>query len=279
MAAHSIGQTAGRSAYSTAMRWLPALALFAACGGGSGSGDDVPGDDQPPGDAKRDSAIDVTELGGDFSCNAVPWPATAPDPLSVIGRVTDPVSAANVGDAAVAIHKRSDETVIVMGTAASNGIFAFNLATGGTAPAIYRKATAAGRLDGYTYDPYPPFDTNHPNRGIYAPLPESRDTYYAAAGIVADPAKATVLVEIFDCLDLQVYGATIDAPGAAKVIYLDDNGAASAAQLSTGSPGIAIALNVPPGLVDITVHAGSVVYRAVPVTSRANSFVYAPRLP
>lgn len=197
----------------------------------------------------------------------------------MIGRVTDPVTTANVGDGTVEIHKRSDDSLVVMGTAASNGIFAFNLTTGGNAPAIYRKATAAGRLDGYTYDPYPPFDTNHPNRGIYAPLPASRDTYYAAAGIAADPAKATILVEIFDCLDLQVYGATIDAPGAAKVIYLDDNGAPSAAQFSTGSPGIAVALNVPPGPVDITVHAGSVVYRAVPVTSRANTFVYAPRLP
>ncbi len=261
------------------MRWLLALALLAACGGGSGSGDDVPGDDQPPGDAKRDSAIDVTELAGDFSCATVPWPATAPDPLSVIGRVTDPVGATNVGDATVEIHKRSDDSLVVSGTAASNGIFAFNLATGGTAPAIYRKATIAGRLDGYTYDPYPPFDTNHPNRGIYAPTAANRDTYYAAAGIAADPAKATVLVEIFDCLDLQVYGATIDAPGAAKVIYLDDNGAPSAAQFSTGSPGVAVALNVPPGPADITVHAGSVVYRAVPVTSRANSFLYAPRLP
>lgn len=261
------------------MRWIPALALFAACGGGGSSGDDVPGDDQPPGDAKRDSAIDVTELAGDFSCNNVAWPATAPDPLSLVGRVTDPVGAVNVGNAAVEIRKRADDSLVVGGTAATNGIFAFNIVTGGTAPAIYRKASAAGHLDGYTYDPYPPFDTNHPNRDVYTPTAEHRDTFYAAAGIAADPAKSTVLVEIFDCLDLQVYGATIDAPGAAKVIYLDDSGAPSTAQLSTGSPGIAVALNVPVGAADITVHAGSVVYRAVPVTSRANAFIYAPRLP
>ena len=262
------------------MRWLTALALVAACGGGGGSGDDVPGDDQPPGDAKHlDAAIDITELSGDFACNNVAWPATAPDPLSLIARVKDPVSAATVGGATVEIHKRSDDSVLVMGTATTGGLYALNVATGAVAPAIYRKATLAGQLDGYTYDPFPPYDTNHSNRDIYAPTAANRNTYYAAAGITADPAKGTVLVEIFDCLDLQVYGATIDAPGAAKVIYLDDNGAPSAAQFSTGSPGVALALNVPVGAVDITVHAGSVVYRAVPVTSRANSFIYAPRLP
>ncbi len=260
------------------MRWLPALALLAACGGGNGSGD--AGDDQDPGDAKhRDAAIDITELSGEFACSNVAWPTTAPDPLSLIARVKDPIGPANAGGASVEIHKRSDDAVLVMGTAASNGIFALNVATAGSAPAIYRKATLAGRLDGYTYDPYPPFDTNHPQRDIYTPTVESRDTYYTAAGITSDPAKSTVLVEIFDCIDLQVYGATIEAPGAAKIIYLDDSGAPSGSQLSTGSPGIAVALNVPAGPIDITVHAGSVVYRAVPVTSRANSFLYAPRLP
>lgn len=262
------------------MRWLTALALVAACGGGGGSGDDVAGDDQPPGDAKHlDAAIDVTELSGEFACNTVAWPTTAPDPLSLIARVKDPVAAVNVGDAAVEIRKRSDDTVVVMGTATTGGLYALNVATGGMAPAIYRKATLAGRLDGYTYDPFPPYDTNHSNRDIYAPTAANRGTYYAAAGITSDPAKSTVLVEIFDCIDIQVYGATIEAPGAAKIIYLDDGGAPSGSQLSTGSPGIAVALNVPPGPVDITVHAGSIVYRAVPVTSRANSFIYSPRLP
>ncbi len=260
------------------MRWLTALALLAACGGGGGGGGG--GDDQPPGDAKHlDAAIDITELSGDFACNGVAWPTTAPDPLSLVGRVTDPVGMTNVGGAAVEIRKRSDDSVIVMGDAATNGIFAFNVATAGTAPALYRKATLAGRIDGYTYDPYPPYDTNHSTRGIYAPTAANRDSYYTAAGIASDPARSTVFVEIFDCLDLQVYGATIEAPGAAKIIYLDDNGAPTASQLSTGSPGVAVALNVPAGAVDITVHAGSVVYRAVPVTSRANTFIYAPRLP
>ena len=262
------------------MRLLATIALVTACGGGGGSGDDTSGDDQPPGDAKhQDASIDVTELAGDFACNNVAWPATAPDPLSVQARVKDPVSGATVVGAAVEIRKRSDDTVLVMDTSATGGIFAFNIATAGAAPAIYRKATLAGRVDGYTYDPYPPFDTNHPQRHIYAPTVANRETYYSAAGIASDPAKSTVLVEIFDCLDLQVYGATIEAPGAAKIVYLDDSGMPSSAQLSTGSPGIALALNVPVGATDIAVHAGSVVYRAVPVTSRANSFIYAPRLP
>ncbi len=262
------------------MRSLPylAAALLGACGGGGGGGGG--GDDQGPADAKHlDAAVDITELSGDFTCSGVAWPTTAPDPLSVIGRVTDPVAMSNVGGALVELHRTSDDALLVMGAAATNGIFAFNVATAGTAPALYRKATLAGHLDGYTYDPYAPFDTSHSSRGIYTPTPASRDTYYAAAGIPNDPARSTVLVEIIDCIDLPVYGATVEAPGATRIIYLDDGGAPSGSATSTGSPGIAVVLGVPAGVIDITVHAGSVVYRVLPVTSRANAFVYSPRLP
>lgn len=94
----------------------------------------------------------------------------------------------------------------------------------------------------------------------------------------ADPKPATPAEVITDLAPVEPSTA-IDAPGAAKVVYLDDNGMPSATQLSTGSPGIALALNVPVGESSIAVQAGSVIYRAVPVTSRANTFVYSPRLP
>ena len=263
------------------MRTLPCLLLVVAwgCGGGGGGGGGG-GDDEPPSDARPiDSSIDITELIGDFNCVSTPWPTTAPDPLSFAGRVTDPIGMVNVGNATVEVKKTSDNSVVVMGTAAANGIFAFNVATAGTAPAVYRKATAAGHLDGYTYDPFPPFDTKYAGRGVYAPTAASRDMYYAAGGITADPSKGTVLVEVFDCIDLTVYGATVEAPTAGRVIYLDDGGAPSGTANATGSPGIAVLLNVPAGPLDATVHAGSVVYRAAPVVVHANAFVFSPRLP
>ncbi len=266
------------------MRTLPWLVILAwacaACGGGGGGGDDVVGDDQPPGDAKgMDASVDITELIGDFNCVNTPWPTTASDPLSFQGRVTDPIGMANVGGATVEVRKTSDDTLVVMGAAATNGIFAFNVPTGGVAPSVYRKATAAGRLDGYTFDAYPPPDANHAGRGIYAPTAASRDMYYAAAGIAADPAKATVVLDVFDCIDLPIYGATVEAPAAGRVIYLDDGGLPSGTATATGSPATAILLNVPAGMLDATVHAGSVVYRARPIPIRANAFIYSPRSP
>ena len=263
------------------MRTLPCLLLVVAwgCGGGGGGGGGG-GDDEPPSDAPRkDAAIDITELIGDFNCAGTPWPTVAPDPLSFTGRVTDPVGMTNVGGANVEVNKTSDDSVVVMGAAAGNGIFAFNVATAGVAPSVYRKATAAGHLDGYTYDPFPPFDVKYAGRGVYAPTAASRDTYYAAAGITADPAKGTVLVEVFDCIDLAVYGATVEAPTAGRVLYLDDGGLPSSTATATGSPGIAVLLNVPAGPLDATVHAGSVVYRPSAVVVRANAFVFSPRLP
>ncbi len=233
-----------------------------------------------PRDAKRlDAAVDVTERSGDFTCSGVAWPATAPDPLSVIGRVTDPVAMTDLGGAFVELRKSSDDALVVMGAAATNGIFAFNVVTTGTAPAFYRKATLADHVDGYTYDPYAPFDTAHSSRGIYAPTPMGRDRYYAAAGIANDPAKATVLVEVVDCLELPVAGATVEAPGAIRIVYLDDGGAPNGSATSTSSSGIAIVLGARAGALDVTVHAGSVVFRPVPVTARANAFVYSSRLP
>jgi hypothetical protein len=206
----------------------------------------------------------------------MPWTATAPDPLSVTGRVTDPVAIANVGGAAVEIHRSSDDGLIVMGTAASNGVYAMNVPTGGTAPSIYRKATLAGHPDAYSFDPYAPWDGNHSGRGIYSPTAANVATYYAAAGLTADPANSTVLVEV---LELTVYGATLDAPGAARVLYFDDGGQPSAAATATGGFGTAVVLNAPAGALDITVHAGSVIYRARAIASRAGSFAYSPRLP
>lgn len=265
------------------MRTLPwllvACASASACGGGGGGGGGG-GDDQPPADAKHvDASIDITELIGDFNCVTVPWTTTASDPVSFQGRVTDPTDMANVGGAMVEVRKTSDDSVVVMGAAATNGIFAFNVPTGGVAPDVYRKATAAGRLDGYTFDPFPPFDSNHAARGIYAPTAANRDRYYAAAGLSADPAKGTVLVEVADCIGLPISGATVEAPTAGRVIYLDDGGLPSGSATATGSPAVAVLLNVPVGSLDATVHAGSVVYRARPIAVRANAFHYSPRAP
>jgi hypothetical protein len=259
------------------MRTLPWLALLVGCGGGGGGGG---GDDGAPGDAKRmDAAVDITELSGDFTCAGMPWPATATDPISVTGRVTNPVAMTNVGGAAVEIHKTAGDTVLVMGTAATNGVYAMNVPTGGTAPAIYRKATLAGHVDAYTFDPYAPWDGNHSGRDIYSLTTADRATYYTAAGLTPDPAKSTVLVEVLDCIPFTVYGATIDAPGAERIVYFDDSGQPSATTTATGAFGTAVVLNAPAGTLDITVHAGSVIYRARPIASRANSFAYSPRLP
>lgn len=252
------------------------LALVA-CGGGGGGGG---GDDVPPNDGKLpDSSHDGTELAGDFSCAGTAWPTTAPDPLSFTGRVTDPVTTNPAGPAAVELRRVADDGVLAMGTSTASGIFAFNVVTAGAAPKLYRKATLAGHVDGYTYDPFAVFDGNQSGRGIYAPVPASRDAYYQAAGLVADAAKGTVLVEILDCAGLAVAGATVDTGAAAGRVYLDDGGAPAAALAATSSVGTVVLLGVPAGALDVAVHAGSRTYRAWPISSRAGAFVYSPRLP
>jgi hypothetical protein len=245
------------------------------------------GDDGPPGmtidappAATDGPTADVPEVAGDFSCATTPWPTNAADPLAVIGRVVDPIAMSNIGNAAVEIRRKSDGMLLVSGNASGTGVFAFNLATGGNAQAIVRKATLAGRLDAYTYDPFAIHDATTATRNIPSLTAAELDGWYQTAGVTRDAARGTILVEVLDCAGLAVIGTTATTTGAQRALYFDDFMAPDAAATTTSASGMVALLNVPAATsAEVTITAGSRTYRAWPVGSVAGAFTSSTRYP
>lgn len=226
-----------------------------------------------------DAAIDVPPLFGDFTCAGMARPTTAPDPLAMTGRVRDPVTSANVGGGTVSIHRISDDGSIVSGLASGTGVYALNVTTGGTALGTYRKAVVASRLDAYAFDPFPVHSSDYASLPIYSITQAEADGYYQAAGVAADPARGTILVEVVDCVGAPVVGVTVSAAGAIRTLYLDGAGLPAPSATATDGLGQVLVLGAPAGNVDVTVNAGDVEYRAWPVKSVANSLTFSPRYP
>jgi hypothetical protein len=223
----------------------------------------------------------------EFGCSGVAWPTTAPDPLALNGRVLSPASASPIGDVTVAMQRISDDSPVGSTISTNGGAFAgtysIAAATGGVALATYRKATSAGQVDAYAYDPFAVYNLTSGNLTVYSPTPAELDGYYTAGGVTNDPAKGTLQINVVDCSGVPLHDATVTVTGAARVLYLDDQGAVDMARTTTSKVGVAIVLGVTPGVVDVAIQDGTstpgVAFRAWPVTSFANSYTSSLRYP
>ena len=228
----------------------------------------------------------VVNVIGDFSCAGVPWPATAPDPLIVAGGITDDAGVFLAG-AAIEIHA-GDGALLAQATTSSGplmsakGKYSLNLPTGGAAPTIYRKASAAGYLDRYAFDAFPVFESYTVTEKVLTQA--GSDALYQAAGVTADPSKGSLYVELYDC-NLPPHasspgpGITIEGPADAHVVYFDDNGQPDPSLTATSSYAGALILGATAGTVDIAVHAGAITYRPWPVQVFAGAWTTSLRHP
>lgn len=264
-------------------------ALAAACGGGGSS---HPAADAPADTAPADAAVpSCVARGGepvacDFSCAGNAWPATAPDPLAFTGSVQDPLAGA-VGGAQVTVRAVAGDTVLGQAMSASSdgaagltGSYELSVATGGTAPVVYRTATLAGNVDGYELDPAPAFDAAHAAAQVPSLPGSALAQLYQMVHQTVDPARGTVIVYVRDCQGAPVANATVDAPGAAGVYYENASQIITpATTTATGIHGWAYVLGVPAGSADLAVHAGATTYRPWPVTVVAGAITSSPRVP
>jgi len=225
-------------------------------------------------------------ISGDFSCSGVPWPATAPDPLLITGGAKNGAGTMLPG-AAVEIHS-TDGALLGQATTSSGplmsekGMYAVNVATGGTAPSIYRKVSAAGFVDRYAFDAFPVFEKYPLVTALETQV--SSDALYQAAGITPDSTKGSLYVELYDCnvppnAASPGPGITIEGPPDAHVVYLDDAGQPHPSYEQTGAYAGAMIFGVTPGTVDITIHAGAVTYRPWPVQVFAGAWTTSIRHP
>jgi len=261
--------------------WLLALASFALSGCEQNLLAHVP--DAPGPDARH--------VDGDFTCVDTPWPTTAPDPLTVAGQLIAPTGA-GINGVSVEVHAVAGDALLAQTTtqgsipsAGGTGRYSVGIATGGTAPTIYRKYTPSGYLTHYEYDPMPAFDSNA-SYGNIVQSQSGTEQYDSLVDLPPDPAKGNLIVTISDCgleaNERGVAGATIDAPPGARVIYVNtmrqpDPSLTETAIVDGVAP--AVVLNLPPGPADITIHAGDVTYRSWRVQIHANAWTISHRKP
>jgi hypothetical protein len=228
----------------------------------------------------------VTLPPGDFSCVDVAWPTTAPATLTLSGKVIDSGSGIGVGGATVDLLDANSGAVLASGSsdtaAATVGNYAIDLATGGTAPEVIRRARSFGRVDGYEVDPVP-VSSALLARDQFIPsnTPEMHDGYLTIGGIVPDPAAGILTVYVTDCAGAPLAGATVDVEGAEDLTYLTAAHQVdwSAGLTETSSDGGALAANVPAGPVEVTVTLPGVTYRHRPAWSFAGADVTVVRFP
>jgi hypothetical protein len=236
--------------------------------------------------ADDDPGPDAALLAGTWSCVGVPWPTAAANPMPIHGVVLDGGGGVGLGDATVEVRNLDDDSLYGMDTTSntnfSKGGYSVYVASGGVAPRIYRKVTAPGYVEQYVIDPMAQFG----DFSFGSPLPTAADldSIYAVAGLTRDPSKGTVILDINDCVIPttgkplhRVAGATVDAPSG-TVLYGDADGY-NASLTSMGVMGLTAVLNVDPGSVDFTVHAGPITFRSWPIDVHAGAAHWSPRHP
>ncbi len=235
---------------------LLSLVCLAACSGGS-----------------HPVAPDAPVVTGNFSCVGTPWPTTAPDPLAIEGTIEDDMTGGRLPGQSVEIHAADGTLLAQMTTtdgplAQQKGNYYVDVATGGVAPTIYRKASGSGYVDTYTFDAFAVFKSYPVTTGL--PTQSELDAVYQMAGLTSDPSKGTLLVDLYDCNPPPTAqhigaGATIEAPLGARVVYQNPSFQPDPSLDATTVAGSAVILGVTPGTVDVVVHAGDVTYRSWPV--------------
>jgi hypothetical protein len=227
----------------------------------------------------------ASPISCDFSCAATSRPTAAPDPIMRSGSVREWRGTGVVSGATVEVRSAGDDTVLATTTTMSGvstaGRFTTSIATGGTAPALYVKIIAAGHLESYEYDPYPAFDADHASGLVALTATDSVvGALYQSAGLTHDAARGTLQLQVLDCAEHGVSGATV-AVADTGVRYNSGAGGTTAdpRAIATDSSATAWLLDAPAGSLDLTIRAGEVTFRSWKIVSYANAFTYAQRVP
>jgi hypothetical protein len=261
------------------MRRSFVLAVFVLAGCKENLLDDVP-------DASTDASIDALPLlPGDWSCAGTPYPSTAPDPLVVRGFVTN--GSMGIGGATVEVHDATSDAPLAQAvtentSVQSAGRYSMSIATGGTAPKLYRRISSANRLDSIAFDGIP-VSSSYDLATVQRTDSETQHLY-DVAGVARTLTKGAAQFYVFDCgippgTTRNVAGATVDVPPGATLVYMKSDGSLDPTLTATSTMGAFLLFNVTPGFLDLTIHAGPITYRSWPVRVYANSWTLGPRHP
>jgi len=213
----------------------------------------------------------------DFSCEGVPWPTRAPDPMLLGGGVYDTTSDDPLAGAAVTVLSMARGTTLAETTSDAVGAYSVSLPTGGEALALYTKVEAPGYVPSYAFPPYA-FWQDEPSRNL--PVFSLRDLEALAPllGGGPNPDLSVVIVNARDCAGDAVEGATVSlSPSALFTGYFDDAGVHPGD--TTSSEGILVGAGVEPGPLEVTITYAGHTWRTWTIETFPGSMVYTPRRP
>jgi hypothetical protein len=205
----------------------------------------------------------------DFSCSGATLPTSAPATITITGQTFDEGQTATpLGGVAVAAFSRSG-TMLAMTTSDSMGNFTLSIATLGAPVDGYLRGTKSGYRETNVWPAVPwSASTNVGEVALLQPLTET--LLAALVGISIDQMKGQIFVNISDCKDINISGATGSSSPAGSNTFYIAGGTPSTTATSTDSEGSLLIANVPAGNATISAQSGTQALRNVVVVSKAN---------
>ncbi len=220
--------------------------------------------DAPPGtpDAPAGTAdARMTDAGAAFACRGQPFPTTAPSSVTVSAQLGDPFAAASFAGAIVTPY--SGGNPVTMLTADANGKVMVTVPTGGVPLTVdYVQATMSGYDDAYFYPTAP---VSHDlSVGIYLATPTEMSA-------LTDAAHTVIFLEVVDCTNLPVEGATVSTTPAATINYVDATGHIGVGT-ATSNNGVVFITGATAGVITLDgATSDSLPLRSHQVTTRLNT--------
>lgn len=212
-----------------------------------------------------------------FACAGAPLPASASEPVVLGGVVSTTGSGGttNVASATVSAFRTGNSTALVSGTSTASGAYSLSIPTGNLPVDGYLAATKASYLDTYVYPSEPAAKDG--NLDVSMLTSSTFGFLQTFAGVSQNAAKGVVIVQVVDCNDAPIAGATVSSTPGGTVRYLS-GGTPSSSATSTDADGVAFIFNVGPGDVAIAASATGGSFRSHTVNARASSAITATRI-
>jgi hypothetical protein len=216
--------------------------------------------------------------GPPFGCINAPAPTSATNPAEVSGKVVQAVMGTPIPNVSVAGKLAGNSASIFVATTGANGEFKQSQNTGGTPLDLSLLVSANGYSPTHYYPAYLfTHDMRYPTGGpemsaIQLFNQQARGTVETASGITLDPNKGYIILNLEDCNGDPLSGGTVSSSPAGTIIYF--NGVTPSPQLtSTGSLGVAMIANLPPGNVTVTSMARGMSLKTKNMMVDANTFI------
>jgi hypothetical protein len=162
-----------------------------------------------------------------------------------------------------------DGSILGTGTTDAMGSFGIQIATGGAPVSAIVQVSQTGSLVTYV-DVVTPFASD-----VYVGAAQLFDSkLIASIGQLhpVDLQKGQILVQVVDCQSQPIAGASVSAdPAPEDVLYTNTNGSGA-----TGSDGVALLLDLPPGDVRLSAVLGGVSFTGPTVKAVAGAIVQTP---